>query len=116
MPDEQQVLGLALENVHKALVLKPTSAVAHCLAGTAYERTSSEAEAEKSYKEALDLDSEMPAARLMLACLYMHQKKWMESLENLGAYLQDHPYANDRLLVKSLMSDITDKMLSSDSF
>lgn len=116
MPDEREILSLALENVTRALALKPTSAVAHCLAGTAYERSSSEAEAEKSFKLALELDSEMPAARLMLACLYMHQKKWTESLENLGAYLQDHPYAADKVLVKSLISEVTDKLLSSDSF
>ncbi|HET9131787.1 MAG TPA: hypothetical protein VFO86_12605, partial [Terriglobia bacterium] len=116
MPDEQQILSLALENVTRALALKPTSAVAYCLAGTAYERSSSVVEAENSFKQALELDSEMPAARLMLACLYMHQKKWMETLENLGAYLDDHPFASDRTLVKSLMSDVTDKLLSSDSF
>jgi Flp pilus assembly protein TadD len=116
MPDEQQLLSLALDNVSRALALKPTSAVAHCLAGTAYERSSSVAEAERSFKQALELDSEMPAARLMLACLYMHQKKWMDSLENLEAYLQDHPSASDRVLVKSLMSDVADKMLSSESF
>ena len=115
MPDEQAILGLALENVTRALALKPTSAVAHCLAGTAYERSSSEREAEKSFKQALELDSEMPAARLMLACLYMHQKRWMDSLENLGTYLEDHPFASDRVLVKSLISEVTDKMLSSDS-
>jgi Flp pilus assembly protein TadD len=114
MPDEREILSLALENVARALALKPSSAVAHCLAGTAYERSSLEADAEKSFKQALELDSEMPAARLMLACLYMRQKKWADSLENLGAYLQDHPYAQDRVLVKSLISEVTDKMLSSD--
>jgi Flp pilus assembly protein TadD len=116
MPDEREILSLALENVTRALALKPTSAVAHCLAGTAYERSASEAEAEKSFKQALELDSEMPAARLMLACLYMRQKKWTDSLENLGAYLQDHPNAADKVLVKSLISEVTDKLLSSDSF
>jgi tetratricopeptide (TPR) repeat protein len=116
MPDEREILSLALENVTRALALKPSSAVAHCLAGTAYERSSSEVEAEKSFKQALELDSEMPAARLMLACLYMRQKKWMDSLQNLGAYLDDHPYAADKVLVKSLISEVTDKLLSSDSF
>jgi Tfp pilus assembly protein PilF len=116
MPDEPEILRVALENVARALALKPSSAVAHCLAGTAYERSSSVAEAEKSFKQALELDSEMPAARLMLACLYMRQKKWTDSLENLGAYLQDHPYASDKVLVKSLISEVTDKLLSSDSF
>ena len=114
MPDEREILSLALENVARALALKLASAVAHCLAGTAYARSSSEADAEKSFKQALELDSEMPAARLMLACLYMRQKKWSDSLENLGAYLEDHPYAQDRVLVKSLMSEVADKMLSSD--
>jgi len=50
----------------------------------------------------------------MLACLYMRQKKWTDSLENLGTYLEDHPFAEDRVLVKSLISEITDKLLSSD--
>jgi len=114
MPDEHEGLSIALQNIRRALELKPSSAVAHCLAGTAYERSSSEAEAEKSFKQALELDSEMPAARLMLATLYMHQKRWMDSLENLGAYLEDHPHAPDKVLVKSLISQVTDKLLSSD--
>jgi len=114
MPDMREILGLALQNLTRALALKPTSAVAHCLAGTAYERSSSYGEAEQSFKRALDLDSEMPAARLMLACLYMRQEKWEDSLENLGAYLNDHPYASDKTLVKSLISEVTDKLLSFD--
>ena len=114
MPDERETLGFALENLERALALKPTSAVAHCLAGTAYERSSSEAEAERSFKLALELDSEMPAARLMLACLYMRQKKWSDSLKNLDAYLEDHPFASDKVLVKSLISEVADKLLSSD--
>jgi tetratricopeptide (TPR) repeat protein len=114
MPDERESLSLALENIRRALALKPSSAVAHCLAGTAYARSSLEADAETSFKQALELDNEMPAARLMLACLYMRQKKWTDSLENLGTYLEDHPFAEDRVLVKSLISEITDKLLSSD--
>ncbi len=115
MPDEPETLSLALENISRALALKPTSAVAHCLAGTAYQRSSSDAEAERSFKLALELDSEMPAARLMLACLYMRQKNWSATLENLDTYLDDHPFAPDRELVKSLISEVTYKMLSADS-
>jgi cytochrome c-type biogenesis protein CcmH/NrfG len=111
MSNETEMLSRALENLSMAIALKPSSAVAHCLAGTAYERSSSDAEAEQSFKHALELDNTMPAARLMLAHLYMRQKNWPASLENLEAYLTDHPFASDRQLVLSLISEITRKQI-----
>jgi len=115
MPDEQEILGSALENISRALALKPISAIAHCLAGAAYERSSSPGQAEQSFKRALELDSVMPAARLMLACLYMRQKNWPASIENFDAYLEDHPFATDKALVKSIISEVTYKLVSADS-
>jgi tetratricopeptide (TPR) repeat protein len=114
MPDEMDQLGLALENLNRAIALKPTSAVAHCLAGAAYERSASAEEAELSFKRALELDSNMPAARLMLSYLYMRQRDWPSSLEQLDTYLEDHPFATDRVLVKSLISEVSYKLVSAD--
>jgi len=114
MPDEMDQLGLALDNLTRAIELKPTSAVAHCLAGAAYERSASAEEAELSFKRALELDSNMPAARLMLAYLYMRQKDWPSTLEQLDTYLEDHPFATDRPLVKSLISEVSYKLVSAD--
>ena len=115
MPDEKGILENALENISRALALKPDSAIAHCLAGTAHERSSAPAAAEVSFKRALELDSVMPAARLMLACLYLRQKNWSASLENFDTYLDDHPYARDKALVKSIISEVTYKLMSIDS-
>jgi tetratricopeptide (TPR) repeat protein len=114
MPDETDQLGLALENLKRAIALKPTSAVAHCLAGAAYERSDSAVEAELSFKRALELDSNMPAARLMLGYLYMRQEDWSSSLKQFDTYLEDHPFAADRPLVKSLISEVTYKLVSAD--
>ena len=115
MPDEKEILENALGNISRALALKPVSAIAHCLAGAAHERSASPAEAEQSFKRALELDSLMPAARLMLACLYLRQKNWPASLENFDAYLEDHPFARDKALVKSIISEVTYKLVSADS-
>ena len=115
MPAEQENLERALANISRALALKPLSAIAHCLAGAAHERASSPAEAEVSFKRALELDSVMPAARLMLACLYLRQKNWSASLENFDTYLEDHPFARDKALVKSIISEVTSKLVSANS-
>jgi tetratricopeptide (TPR) repeat protein len=93
----------ALDTLAKALEIRPASAVAHCLIGAAKAKAQSHDEAEKSFLRALDLDSSFSAARLMLANLYLRQEKWDAAIEHLQQYLEDHPFASDRGVVKRMM-------------
>jgi tetratricopeptide (TPR) repeat protein len=97
-------LSRALETLNKALILRPGSAIAHCLIGAAKVRLANYADAEKSFLRALDLDSDLSAAQLMLANLYMRQEKWDDALEHLKQYLEDNPFARDRSVVKEMIA------------
>lgn len=96
-------IARALDTLGKVLEIRPASAIAHCLIGAAKVKTKSYDDAEKSFQRALELDSDLAAARLMLANLYLNQEKWDEALEQLKEYLDDNPFAPDRGVVKRMM-------------
>jgi tetratricopeptide (TPR) repeat protein len=103
--DSMSMLHRALDNLEKALAIKPNSAVARTLSGAASVKSSLYDEAESSFQRALEIDTDMRAARLMLANLYMKQERWKEAIEHLNAYLEDHPFASDRAAVKRMRFD-----------
>ena len=93
----------ALATLEKALEIRPGSAIVHCLIGATKVKVQSYEAAEKSFLRALDLDSDLSAARLMLASLYLKQEKWDAAIEQLQQYLEDNPFAPDRGVVKRMM-------------
>jgi Flp pilus assembly protein TadD len=93
----------ALATLGKVLEIRPASAIAHCLIGAAKVKSKSYEDAEKSFLRALDLDGNLAAARLMLANLYLSQEKWDKAIEQLTEYLEDHPFAPDRGVVKRML-------------
>jgi tetratricopeptide (TPR) repeat protein len=93
----------ALETLAKVLEIRPGSAIAHCLTGAAKVKLQLFEDAEKSFQRAVELDSSLAAARLMLANLYLRQEKWQAAMEQLKQYLEDHPFAPDRGVVKRMM-------------
>jgi len=99
----------ALDTLGKVLEIRPNSAVAHCLIGAAKVKTKSYDDAEKSFLRALELDSSLAAARLMLANLYLHQEKWGAAVEQLKQYLEDNPFAPDRSVVKKMLDGAKEK-------
>jgi tetratricopeptide (TPR) repeat protein len=104
--DRAAFLGRALANLANAIAMRPSSAVAHTLSGAAHVKASAPREAENSFKQALAIDSDMPAARLMLANLYIREERWSDALEHLDLYLDHHPFASDRSLVKNLRAEV----------
>jgi tetratricopeptide (TPR) repeat protein len=100
----------ALETLGKVLEIRPASAIAHCLIGAARVKIQSYEDAEKSFQRALELDSSLAAARLMLANLYLREEKWDAALEQLKQYLEDHPFAPDRGVVKRMMDGAREKL------
>lgn len=106
MPGERdRMVARAVENLMKALEIRPSSAIAHCLMGAALTKIDSFEEAEKSFKRAVDLDGRLGASRLMLANLYLHLEKWGPAIQSLQAYLEDFPEAPDRSVVKEMLQD-----------
>jgi tetratricopeptide (TPR) repeat protein len=103
----------ALSTLEKAIEIRPQSAIAHCLVGSAHAKANSPAEAEKHFKIALELDADLVAARLMLASLYLRQENWEEAVERLEAYLQDFPSSQDRSIVKRMLEDARSKARAS---
>lgn len=95
----------ALVTLAKVLDIRPGSAIAHCLVGAAKVKLEAFEEAEKSFQRALELDSTMGAARLMLSNLYRRQKNWNGAIEQLEAYLEDEPFATDRGIVKKMLEE-----------
>jgi Tfp pilus assembly protein PilF len=95
----------ALSTLERAIEMRPQSAIAHCLVGSAHAKANSPAEAEKHFKIALELDSDMAAARLMLASFYLRQQNFGEAAENLETYLHDFPSSPDRFIVKKMLEE-----------
>jgi tetratricopeptide (TPR) repeat protein len=99
----------ALSTLERAIELRPESAIAHCLVGSAHAKANSPEEAEKHFKIALELDGNFAAPRLMLASLYVRQQNWGEAVENLETYLKDFPSSQDRFIVKKMLEDARSK-------
>lgn len=104
LPGElDRMLARARNTLTKALEIRPTSAIAHCLMGAANVKMNKFDEAEENFKRALELDVSMQAARLMLADLYLDRELWESGIENLRIYLEHFPSSRDRSLVKEML-------------
>ena len=101
-----RILDQALDILEAAIKLNPRSGISFYLLGAANYKSAFYEEAETNLKRALDLDRRMGEAHLMLANLYMRQKKWEGVLEHLDAYLADNPQAPDRTQIQEARSKV----------
>lgn len=101
-----RILDQALDVLEAAVKLNPRSGISFFLLGVANYKSAFYEEAETNLKRALDLDRRMGDGRLMLANLYMRQKKWEGVLEQLDAYLADNPQAPDREKVQEARTKV----------
>ena len=109
----ERMTARALTTLEKAIEIRPQSAIAHCLVGSAHAKANSPAEAEKHFKLAVELDGDLGAARLLLANLYLRQENWGEAIDSLEAYLKDFPSSQDRSIVKKMLDDARSKARAS---
>lgn len=106
LPDQrEQMTERALSTLRRAIELRPTSAIAYCLFGSAHVKANLLDEAETHFKRALELDADLGAARLMLASLYMKRENWPSAVESLQTYLSDFPFAQDRPILKKMLEN-----------
>jgi tetratricopeptide (TPR) repeat protein len=101
-----KILDDALDVLDEAIKVKPWSALAHYYSGTAYYKSEFYEEAEIALKKAIDLDSTMAAARLMLVNIYAKQAKWQDALQHLDSYLRDNPKASDRDTIEEMRAKV----------
>ena len=101
----ERMTSRALSSLRKAIEIRPGSAIAHCLLGSAHAKANSLEDAEIHFQRALELDASLGAARLMLANLYIRQENWPAAIESLETYLDEFPLSQDRSIVKRMLSD-----------
>jgi tetratricopeptide (TPR) repeat protein len=89
-------LDAAVRALNQAVQIQPNSAKAYSLLGTVYYTGGQFPRAEENLMHALQLEKGMGQAELVLANVYIKQKKWKEALEYLDTYLKDNPKASDR--------------------
>ena len=101
-----KLLDQALDVLEEAVKLGPRSAMAYYFLGAANYKSSFFEEAEAALKKARELNPNLSAARLILANVYVKQNRWQDVLDNLSAYLQENPNANDRAAVEEMRARI----------
>jgi predicted Zn-dependent protease len=116
--DDREMSGMLLDEALDALELSvklnPRSAAGYFLLGQANYRSSFYEEAEAAFKKAQDIDPKLAGARLMLANVYVKQKKWAEAVDALDTYLKDYPKATDRTSVQELRERIAKNLEHAD--
>jgi tetratricopeptide (TPR) repeat protein len=81
----------AEREIEEGLQRRPDSAFGHFLQGSLYSRTGRPELAEKSLQSALQLDPKMSQVHLQLVNLYVQQKRTVEAISQLEAYLKAFP-------------------------
>ena len=101
-----QILDQALDALEAAVKLNPRSAPAYLLLGSANYKSSFFEEAEAALKKAHDLDPNLSRIHLMLANIYVRQRKWQEVIVEVDAYLKESPKAPDRAAIEDMRAKI----------
>ena len=81
----------ALEAYRQATALQPKEAEPHAYAGEILEKVNKVADAEREYKQALELDSHSTDAVMGLANIYMRGRRFPEAEDYLKKLLAEHP-------------------------
>jgi len=101
-----KLLDQALDTLELAIKVDPRSVIAYYYLGSANYKSSFFPEAEAALTRALDMSSNPGPVRLMLVNVYMKERKWQAVLQNLDAYLQENPKANDRAAIEEMRDKI----------
>jgi Tfp pilus assembly protein PilF len=104
-----KILDNALDTLEEAIKIK-RSAMAYHLLGTAYYKSAFYEEAEANLKLALEFPTPVPTTRLMLANLYIRQKKWANALLHLDAYLAENPKAPERGQIQETRAKVVERV------
>jgi len=107
-------LNDALSNLNKAFEIQPGAPLAHYLTGVIYFMTGFYEESESHFKDALGTGgSRMILARLALADIYIKLKEWDSVVIQLDEYLEEVPYAQNRVRIRTIRNAAAEKLISS---
>ncbi len=101
-----KLLDEALDALEQAVKINPRSAMAYYYLGTANYRSEFYEEAEAAFTKALQLDPSLTSVRLMLANIYLKERRWREVAEMLDLYLRENPNAKDRASVEEMREKV----------
>lgn len=104
-----KILDQALDILEESLKLK-RSQKGYYFLGTAYYRSNFFEEAETNLKRANEMEPNLPAANLMLANLYIKQRKWQDALDQLDTYLNENPNASDREQILGTRAKVAERV------
>jgi tetratricopeptide (TPR) repeat protein len=104
-------LNSALSNLNKAFEIQPGAPAAHYLSGIIYFMTGFYEESESHFKNALASGgSRMITARLALADIYIQLREWDSVVVQLDQYLDEVPYAANRVRIRSVRNAAVEKL------
>jgi tetratricopeptide (TPR) repeat protein len=103
----------AAGQINEGLQRQPDSAFGHFLQGSLYEHTGQPALAEKSLRDALNLDPLMSQAYLQLVNLYLQQKRTPEAIAELRAYIKAFPNSTFSEKAQSLLQNLQQQQAGS---
>ena len=105
-----RILDDALDTLEEAIQIEPHAAAAYYLLGTAYFKSAFYEDAEANLKRALDIESAMVSARLMLINVYLRQENWKSALEHLDLYTTQNPNATNRTQIQEIRSKVIETL------
>jgi Tfp pilus assembly protein PilF len=113
VPEGKEIVGKilddALDILEASLKIQRTP-MGYYFLGTAYYKSDFYEEAEDNLQHAMEMDPKLAAGHLMLANLYIKQKKWPDALTHLDAYLNENPKASDRLEIQDTRSKVAQRV------
>jgi len=100
----------ALHVLQDAARLDSQNANVLYLLGVTFYRSKSLRIAEASFKQALNLDMNLGAARLALGNLYIQEQKWKDALDQFDKYLAENPKAADKPQVEAIRAKLIQQL------
>jgi tetratricopeptide (TPR) repeat protein len=88
---DQGRFAAAADTFAQVLAADSSQAIIWMLSGTALHRGGATDRAERAARQAVELDPDFPAARVLLASVWIAQRKLAEARRELDAVLADHP-------------------------
>ena len=105
-----KLLDDALDALEEAVKIDLRSAMAYYYLGAANYKSEFYEEAEAAFNRASQLDPSLTAIRLMLANVYVKQRRWRKVVEELDAYLQQNPNAMDRAKIEEMRASVQSRV------
>ena len=109
----RSLLNSALSSINKAFEIQPGAPTAHYLSGVVYFMTAFYEEAESHFKKALATGgTKLISSRLALAEIYIKLKEWDSVVLELDEYLDEVPYAANRVRIRSVRNAAAERLIT----